>query len=400
MITLLLSERGLLPSTVADLVSARKEFRRAAAEKEPFSLILLDSAVANSESVELVQARQSADEWASVPIVFCAALGQCRKEVTGGGNEMRVDAVLTKPIRRHELWQTLGSLLDGERVPATKDTEVAPVLLSAACTQARVLVVDDNLTNQQVAAGLLKRLGLRAEIAGGGEDAIRMLEKTSFDLVLMDLQMPDLDGFETTRRIRDLKSPVLNHQVPIIALTASASPSDRRKCQDVGMDDYLSKPIEVSTLVATLEMWLNRPRSDRAARSAAVGRIEGESAVGLRVPAAGFGGKPVFDRGALLSRVMNDSGLARALVSGFLGDMPVQIAKLQSYADSGQVELIKQQAHQIKGASGTVGGEALRAAAATLEHAGRAGDATVIAEQIAELETQFSALKSAMQKEL
>ncbi len=121
---------------------------------------------------------------------------------------------------------------------------------------ARILVVEDNFTNQQVAMGILKKLGFRAEVAINGAEAVKALATFDYDLVLMDVQMPVMDGLEATRAIRNPQSSTLNRKVPIVAMTAHAMQSDREKCMRAGMDDYLTKPIERPALVAILEKWV------------------------------------------------------------------------------------------------------------------------------------------------
>ena len=121
---------------------------------------------------------------------------------------------------------------------------------------ARILLAEDNITNQQVAVGLLKRLGLRADAVADGAEAVKALESLPYDLVLMDVQMPVLDGLEATRQIRNPHSAVLNHEVPIIAMTANAMQSDRNECLDAGMNDYVSKPVSRRALAEALDRWL------------------------------------------------------------------------------------------------------------------------------------------------
>ena len=125
---------------------------------------------------------------------------------------------------------------------------------------ARILLVEDNLTNQKVVLGILKKLGLKADLAGTGTEAVKFLEAGSFDLVLMDVQMPEMDGYEATHHIRSSQSRVLNHKIPIIAMTAHAMSGDRDKCIQAGMDDYLTKPIELAAFIAKLEKWLKPKR--------------------------------------------------------------------------------------------------------------------------------------------
>jgi CheY-like chemotaxis protein len=122
--------------------------------------------------------------------------------------------------------------------------------------EARILVVEDNVVNQQVAIGMLRVLGHAADVAGHGGEAIEALARKPYDLVLMDCQMPTLDGFQATRLIRDPRSAVLAHDVPVVAMTAHAMEGDRERCLEAGMNDYLSKPIDPEALKAVLENWL------------------------------------------------------------------------------------------------------------------------------------------------
>jgi CheY-like chemotaxis protein len=122
----------------------------------------------------------------------------------------------------------------------------------------RILLAEDNITNQQVAVGILKKLGLRADAVANGAEAVKALEALPYDLVLMDVQMPEMNGLEATRHIRNPQSAVRNHQIPIIAMTAGAMQGDREKCLEAGMNDYVSKPISPQALAEALDKWLPR----------------------------------------------------------------------------------------------------------------------------------------------
>jgi CheY-like chemotaxis protein/HPt (histidine-containing phosphotransfer) domain-containing protein len=230
----------------------------------------------------------------------------------------------------------------------------------------------------------LEKLGLRADLVVNGAEAVEALETIPYNLVLMDVQMPEMDGFEATRRIRDPHSRVLNHQVPIIAMTAHALPGDREKCLAAGMDDYIIKPVGLAALGGALEKWL-------------LSNEEGGQRLALKPnPTSPEAETPVFDLAALLHRVMNDEDLAREVIEGFLGDLPGQILQLKNYAAAGDALQVEQQVHKIRGASATVGGAALSSLAATMEQAARTGDLVMISTRLAELDAQFEALKAAM----
>ena len=133
-----------------------------------------------------------------------------------------------------------------------------------ANSQARILVAEDNLTNQEVAVAMLKKLGYRADLVGNGVEALQALREADYDVVLMDCEMPEMDGYEATRRIRERRTGTRNPHIPIIALTADAMSGDRDKCLQAGMSDYLAKPVEPRQLADVLEKWLIPPAGSEA----------------------------------------------------------------------------------------------------------------------------------------
>ncbi|HIJ86615.1 MAG TPA: response regulator [Desulfuromonadales bacterium] len=146
-------------------------------------------------------------------------------------------------------------MLINKQAPGTPEAHTPPV--AGEYHDFRILLVDDNLINQQVARGKIRTLGYAADVASNGIEALKALEQTEYDLVLMDCHMPEMDGFAATRMIRDTGSKVLNHAVPIIAMTANDMKSDRDSCHEAGMNDFLTKPVKIEALAAALEKWLN-----------------------------------------------------------------------------------------------------------------------------------------------
>jgi PAS domain S-box-containing protein len=252
---------------------------------------------------------------------------------------------------------------------------------------ARVLVAEDNVVNQDVALGILHKLGLRAEAVADGAEAVDVLKSLPYDLVLMDVQMPEMDGLEATRIIRDPKSPVLNHEVPIIAMTAHALHGDRRNCLQAGMNDYLPKPVSLRALVEALNTWLPKEAPKRRPDGPA-----GEVLVRESVPEA-----PVLDRGGLVARLMGDEELADRILNRFLGTTPQQIESLRKSLVSGDATAAKRTAHAIKGAASNIGGDQLQRVAFEIEQAARAGDLNAAGSCLAELQSQFERLKEAIQ---
>jgi two-component system sensor histidine kinase/response regulator len=202
--------------------------------------------------------------------------------------------------------------------------------------------------------------------------------------VLMDVQMPKMDGLEATRAIRSGTTGALHPKIPIIAMTAHAMKGDRERCLEAGMDDYISKPIEPQALAAALEKW------------GEILRAKSPAAAAPRDAAEPFGGPPVFDRPALIARLMGDEELAETIIEGFLEDVPKRILALKEHLDRGDAGSAGGQAHAVKGASANVGGMALSAAAAEVEKACKTGSREELAFLRAEVERQFALLKTSM----
>ncbi len=253
--------------------------------------------------------------------------------------------------------------------------------------KARVLLVEDNPTNQQVALAMLRLLGLSADTANQGKEALQALAARPYDLILMDCQMPEMDGYEATRHIRDPQSCVRDHAVPIIAMTANAMPEDRQQCLAAGMNDYLAKPISLGMLSAMLDKWL-------------LGRQAGPATPPTAPPAVGQGATPrdtlVWNQAALMDRLMGNGEFAQMILDAFLQDMPLQLQRLREMLANGDVPNATRQAHTIKGASATVGGEAVRRVAAAIEEAGKAQDAAAMGARLGELEERMHALWQAI----
>jgi CheY-like chemotaxis protein/HPt (histidine-containing phosphotransfer) domain-containing protein len=219
---------------------------------------------------------------------------------------------------------------------------------------ARVLVAEDNSVNREVALAQLRKLGHNPSAVTNGEDAVAALANGSYDLVLMDCEMPVMDGFEATRLIRKLAG----RKVPIIATTADAMPADRDRCLREGMDDYLAKPVEHGRLAEVLAQWLPAALAGGTAESP--------------LPPDGQSAKGHFDGEDLLRRLTGDRQLARAALASFLADVPSRLQTLRGQLNVADANGVRLQAHTIKGASATVGAEDLRAIAQAIEGAGAA----------------------------
>lgn len=240
----------------------------------------------------------------------------------------------------------------------------------------RILVAEDNSTNQKVILAMLAKLGIEADTAGDGRETLLALCRVPYDLVFMDVQMPEMDGIEATRRIRDGRAPVLDPRIPVVAMTAHAMGGDRERCLAAGMNDYIAKPVEMARLVQVLNRRLSGDLS-----AAGNGLLEeGPRSAGNAV---------VFDRESLLRRLMGDEAIAREIVLDFLENLPGELEKLRRFVREGDVSGAGFVAHTIKGAAAGLGGEALRTAAFEMEMFGKAGDGKKLAEVLPGLEEQY-----------
>jgi signal transduction histidine kinase/CheY-like chemotaxis protein len=259
-LTTRLTSWGLRPSEAHDGPAALGALARALEEHDPFRLAVIDMQMPGMDGETLGRTITADQRLASTRMVMLTSLG-------ARGDARRLEeigfaAYATKPIRHQELKAVLSLALaerDGaELTPrpiATRHT-AREMLDRFAGRKARILLAEDNITNQQVALGILKKLGLRADAVASGVEVLKSLETIPYDLVLMDVQMPVMDGLEATQRIRDPRSAVPNHGIPIIAMTAHAMQGDKGKFLAAGMDDYVSKPVEPRMLAEVLEKWL------------------------------------------------------------------------------------------------------------------------------------------------
>jgi CheY-like chemotaxis protein len=250
-----------------------------------------------------------------------------------------------------------------------------------------VLLVEDNVTNQMVAAGMLKRLGVKADIVADGKAALTALRARHYALVLMDVQMPEMDGIEATELIRSGVAETLDSAVPIVAMTAHAFSEERQRCLDAQMNDFVTKPVTLERLRAILDQWHLRAspgQGDQRQEPAPV------SAASL----------PCFDYDELLGRVSEDTELATKVLGAFLEDAPQRMSNLEQCLRAGDSAGGALQAHSLQGASGAVGAKALRSVALEIEACCRAGKLAEAVSHFAALNVQHETLLLVMRQHL
>ncbi|MCC7082434.1 MAG: response regulator [Burkholderiales bacterium] len=349
------------------------------------------------------------------PLVLLTSM--TANDVAGTARGAGFNAYLSKPVRRDELLRCLARVL-GETEERCHD--------GVALTQrfdARVLLVEDNAVNAEICTAMLASLGCSVDTAANGVEAVEMSAEHRYDLVLMDCQMPVMDGFEATRTIRSREqvSPMA-HRVPIIALTANAMQGDRDRCLTVGMDDYLAKPFKRQQLEAVLAQYAH---AGEAARSAATTPARASApGQGLRLayvrPAAptrrvapagapareGGGGsaEAVLDRAALAAiRALERPGsgdLLRRVLDRYAEDAPRLVASMRAAAANDDAHALQIAAHTLKSASANVGAMALAEMCKNLESTGRSGATTGAAEALLELDRELECVGCALRAEL
>lgn len=259
-----LSAWNMRVSTAADGVCALERLKTATAKKDPFKMVLIDKSMPVMNGEALGVAIRKEQQISDVKMIILTAMG-VRGEV---GNLAKVgfNAYLTKPVRSFELKKILLKLA----APDASDLDDRPGMMTRHSIKeasgffsdykALILLVEDNPVNQKVAMLIIKKLGLELDVAENGRQAIGMLVKKEYSLILMDIQMPVMDGYEATRQIRSETSEGYDPNIPIIAMTANAMVGDKEKCMAAGMNGYISKPIDSLVLANELETWLDKKK--------------------------------------------------------------------------------------------------------------------------------------------
>jgi len=262
LMTTLLNYWGCRYEAAADAESALALLLEAAGRGDPFKIALLDQEMPVMDGLELGRRIKADPLMASTLMVMVTSLAKRGDAATL--EQIGFSGYLAKPVRQSHLYDCIALVLGRTKRPTdvSKNTEGSKGIVTRhtvaeqAKNRVRILLAEDNIINQKVAQSMLNKLGYKADVVADGQEAVRALEMIDYNLVFMDCQMPQMDGFEATGVIRDPGSNVMNHKVPIIAMTANAMKEDREKCIEAGMDDYLSKPVKKEALAEVLGKWL------------------------------------------------------------------------------------------------------------------------------------------------
>ena len=288
------------------------------------------------------------------------------------------DAYLPKPLESSIIFDCLVAVL--AKKPDQHLTGQQPAFVTRHTLaetkrhRVRILLAEDNEINQKLAVSMLKKIGYRVDVAANGKEAIEALEKSSYDAVLMDIRMPEMDGLEATRIIRDPQSKVRNHNIPIIAVTASALTGDRELFLKAGMNDYISKPIDSQNFLATIA---KHTTDSDAPENETADSIEQDEA-------------DIFNQDELLNRTGGDEELLEELLNLFLKNFPDQLQALKQALQHNDIEQVAHQAHTIKGSSANMGAYALKNAALSMETAGKDNDPVLAQAALKQLYSEFN----------
>jgi two-component system sensor histidine kinase/response regulator len=335
---------GMTSTAVEGGRAALEALIEASRHQRPFEVVLLDANMPDMDGFTVAAEIAKRPTLRNVTVMMLTSSGEYGDSSRCA--ELGIKAYLVKPVYAADLLTAIERALGPTPASGAPPQRPGTLSMAAGSQQARVLVVEDNVVNQRVASGLLTRRGHHVTIAANGAEAVELVERGAFDVVLMDLQMPVMDGFAATTAIRASEAASGKH-LRIVAMTAHAMKSDRERCLAAGMDGYLSKPFEPQTLFTAVEQAIETPEV-------------------LAIAPAWT----TFDEAALLSRLSGDRALMTDLIGLFVDDCPVRLAAIADAVTRRNPEEIRRAAHTLKGAAGSISADALFHAASALELVG------------------------------
>ncbi len=338
-----------------------------AAQDQPYELVLMDWKMPGMDGVEASKLIKSSNKLTKIPSIIMLT-AYSREEVTHQAKGIRLDGFLTKPINPSIL---LDSILEvfgkkvKKRVRRGDDSQVDTEALKTI-QGAKILLVDDNEINQEIGNEILEQAGCYVTIANDGKEAVEKVAQSEFDCVLMDIQMPVMDGYTATRIIR--KDAQFN-DLPIIAMTANAMEEDRKQAAVSGMNDHVAKPIDVKQLFDVLVNWINIPEERRPEKIADNTNVLTGSII---IPELDG-----IDTETGLNRVGGNTKLYLKILNKFRISQADAIERIETAFDAGDNETSKREAHTLKGLAGNIGAEALQQAAQVVEGQIKVGNKTL-----------------------
>ncbi|MFY9803815.1 MAG: response regulator [Candidatus Acidiferrales bacterium] len=363
------------PVTAKDGKSAMAALRRAHKDGHPFRLVLLDAHMPEMDGFAVTSEVKQDPHLRGTTVILLTSAGH--SEDMARAKSLGAAAALSKPVKQSDLWDAIITALHVAGRQKARPS-VSQRRSRTAAHPLRVLLAEDNPVNQEVAVHLIERRGHSVIVAENGRQAIEAIQRHKFDLVLMDVQMPEMGGLEATRIIRE-KEKGSGHHLPIIAMTAHAMQGDREQCLESGMDGYLAKPIDPKTFLQTVE-----GISERATEMESGENVEAASATGA------------LDSKALLKRFSGNRKLLRNIVKTFREDCPRMMGRIRAALTARDAVALADGAHALKGSIGNFGESAALETTREMEKSARQGKLDGTWELYATLEDQIALLLPAL----
>jgi two-component system, sensor histidine kinase and response regulator len=360
---------GMNPTSASDGERALIELSTAREANDPYGLILTDMHMPKMDGFRLVEHIKERPELSTATIMMLTSGGQ-RGDAARCG-ELGIAAYLLKPVRQSELREAIARVLGAKEQGAIPMITRYSMEADAETSKSlQILLAEDNQVNQKLAMRLLEKRGHHIAIASNGREALSALEKKHFDLVLMDVQMPEMDGLEATRLLREKEKSSGQHQA-VVAMTALVMKGDRERCMTAGMDGYLSKPIRQQELDDVLDTYLALDRPNPF-----LSKPDDLPETSVCVE-------------ELLERIDGDRGFLSELLVLFLGDYPGQIQSARQAIANNDAAELQRVGHALKGALGNLAAPIASGIAGELESMGRSGNISLAGARIDELEEEL-----------
>jgi PAS domain S-box-containing protein len=342
-----------------------------------FDAAILDMQMPEMDGLEVAAALRKIDGGREFPLVLLTSIGWHRKN--SGGEDVEFAASLSKPVKVAALYSALSRIFEGAPITLIKPAAIKTTRRISGKFPLHILLAEDNRVNQKVALRMLEKLGYRADVASNGFEVLDALRRQPYDLVLMDLQMPEMDGLEAARLIHQEWSQ--KRRPRIVAMTANTMSGDKEKCLAAGMDDYIGKPVTLTSLQNTIQRW----GAWRAGRTAAEAKNSGADT-----------DRVIAD----LGEAFGDSTFIGELISLYLKDSQGQMGSIREAVIGGDLALLTRSAHKLKGSSAQLGAYRVSDVCGRLEEIGREGSTGSAESLIEELESSFEVDSAILEAQL